>query len=251
MASPPTRSTPIVRGRTCSRSGLPHGSGSGAQAGAANRPGPGGASRPAAGPAGARPRTAAARPDRAADAGGLRGSRGSHDPAGRDCGDRRVAQAAGPCAAPVAGAWRALGPDQAAPLGRGALQAARVNELAEALRKREDTIRGLCKRLARRGDLHEVAPDHFLLREAVAELASAALATAAEQPDGWFTAAHYRDRIGGGRKMAILILEFLGPARRHAPQGTSARGCAEGGPVRMAIAPSAPCPAREGVRRGA
>ncbi len=93
--------------------------------------------------------------------------------------------------------------------GEARFKPPRVNEMAEALRKREETIRGLCKQLARRGDLLEVAPDHFLLREAVAELASAALATAEGQPEGWFTAAHYRDRIGGGRKMAILILEFL------------------------------------------
>ncbi len=93
--------------------------------------------------------------------------------------------------------------------GEARFKPPRVNELAEHLRRREESVRGLCKRLARRGDLFEVAPDHFLLREAVAELASAALATAAAQPDGWFTAAHYRDRIGGGRKMAILILEFF------------------------------------------
>ncbi len=101
--------------------------------------------------------------------------------------------------------------DQIRPLlgGEARFKPPRVNELAAALRRREESIRGLAKRLARRGDLHEVAPDHFLLREAVAELASAAVATASAQADGWFTAAHYRDRIGGGRKMAILILEFL------------------------------------------
>ncbi len=101
--------------------------------------------------------------------------------------------------------------DQIRPLlgGEARFKPPRVNELAEALRRRDETVRGLAKRLARRGDLLEVAPDHFLLREAVAELAAAAFATAEAQPDGWFTAAHYRDRIGGGRKMAILILEFL------------------------------------------
>ncbi len=82
----------------------------------------------------------------------------------------------------------------------------RVNELAATLRRREETVRGLCKRLARRGDLDEIVEDHFLLRDAVAELAEAARATAA---DGWFSAAQYRDRIGGGRRMAILILEFF------------------------------------------
>ncbi len=102
-----------------------------------------------------------------------------------------------------------MGPDPPLLGGEARFKPPRVNELAESLRRREETIRGLAKRLARRGDLFEVAPDHFLLREAVAELAAAAVATAEAQPDGWFTAAHYRDRIGGGRKMAILILEFL------------------------------------------
>ena len=101
--------------------------------------------------------------------------------------------------------------DQIRPLlgGEARFKPPRVNALAESLRRREESVRGLAKRLARRGDLVEVSPDHFLLREAAAELAAAAVATAAAQPDGWFTAAHYRDRIGGGRKMAILILEFL------------------------------------------
>jgi selenocysteine-specific elongation factor len=85
----------------------------------------------------------------------------------------------------------------------------RVNELALALRRREDSVRGLLKRLARRGDVFEVAPDHFLTAGAVRDLEIAAGATARGTADGWFGAAAYRDRIGGGRKMAILILEFM------------------------------------------
>ncbi len=85
----------------------------------------------------------------------------------------------------------------------------RVNELALLLHRREDTVRGLLKRLALRGDVDEVANDHFLLREAVAELAKAAVKTAETSADGWFNAAAFRDQIGIGRKMAILVLEFF------------------------------------------
>jgi selenocysteine-specific elongation factor len=85
----------------------------------------------------------------------------------------------------------------------------RVNELAEHLRRREDTIRGLMKRLARRGDIDEVAEDHFLLRSAVTELVAVARETEAAEQDRWFNAAAFRDRIRIGRRMAILILEFF------------------------------------------
>jgi selenocysteine-specific elongation factor len=93
--------------------------------------------------------------------------------------------------------------------GEGRFKPPRVNELAEQLRRREDTIRGLMKRLARRGDVDEVAEDHFLLKQAVAELLAVARQTEAAEPDRWFNAAAFRDRIGIGRKMAILILEFF------------------------------------------
>jgi selenocysteine-specific elongation factor len=93
--------------------------------------------------------------------------------------------------------------------GENRFKPPRVNELAEQLRRREDTIRGLMKRLARRGDVDEVAEDHFLLRPAVAELLAVARQTEAAEPDRWFNAAAFRDRIGIGRKMAILILEFF------------------------------------------
>jgi selenocysteine-specific elongation factor len=85
----------------------------------------------------------------------------------------------------------------------------KVNELALLLRRREDTLRGLLKRLARRGDVDEVVVDHFLLRQTVADLADAAVETARASPDGWFNAASFRDKIGIGRKMTILVLEFF------------------------------------------
>ncbi len=93
--------------------------------------------------------------------------------------------------------------------GENRFKPPRVNELAEMLRLREDTVRGLLKRLARRGDVDEVAEDHFLLRPAVSELLRSAIETEAAQPDRWFNAAAFRDRLGIGRRMAILILEFF------------------------------------------
>ncbi|MFM9975997.1 MAG: selenocysteine-specific translation elongation factor [Beijerinckiaceae bacterium] len=89
----------------------------------------------------------------------------------------------------------------------------RLLALSEDLRRRQDTIRGLMKRLARRGDVHEVAQDHFLLRTAVAELAEIAARTGNAShesgQEGWFNAALFRDQLAIGRKMAILVLEFF------------------------------------------
>ena len=57
------------------------------------------------------------------------------------------------------------------------------------------------------GQLVEVAPDHFFLRETVAEMAAIACHIAATE--GTVTAASFRDRLANGRKVAIQILEFF------------------------------------------
>jgi selenocysteine-specific elongation factor len=59
------------------------------------------------------------------------------------------------------------------------------------------------------GVVWQVAPDHFFLRAAVVEMARIAGDLAAQAADGKFKAAEFRDRIGGGRKVAIHILEFF------------------------------------------
>ena len=66
------------------------------------------------------------------------------------------------------------------------------------------------KRLMRMGQLVEIAPDHFFLRETVAEMA--AIAAEAVDAEGLLTAASFRDRLDNGRKVAILILEFFDKA---------------------------------------
>jgi selenocysteine-specific elongation factor len=98
-----------------------------------------------------------------------------------------------------------------APLLSGAerFRPPRVRDLAAALALPEQQVRALLKQLARMGQLDEIAPDHFFLRETVAEIAHLLPALAAGVPNGEFSAAQLRDRLDNGRKVAIQILEFL------------------------------------------
>jgi selenocysteine-specific elongation factor len=90
----------------------------------------------------------------------------------------------------------------------------RVRDLAGMLGREEATVRRVMHRVARTGEIHEAAQDHFFLRAALQELVSLAGA-AQEEGAGWFNAARFRDKVeaacGGtvGRKVAIQILEFL------------------------------------------
>jgi selenocysteine-specific elongation factor len=77
------------------------------------------------------------------------------------------------------------------------------------------------KRLMRIGQLVEIAPDHFFLRETVAEMA--AIAAATEQAEGSLTAASFRDRLENGRKVAIQILEFFDKVGVTVRQGDARR----------------------------
>jgi selenocysteine-specific elongation factor len=77
------------------------------------------------------------------------------------------------------------------------------------LARPEQDIRELMKFAARLGLVDEVAHDHFFLRATVHEMVLIAADIAAHAADGRFTAAQFRDRLGGGRKVAIQILEFF------------------------------------------
>ena len=57
------------------------------------------------------------------------------------------------------------------------------------------------------GRLHEIAHDHFFLRDTVGEMVG--IAAELDAAHGLFSAAQFRDRLDNGRKVAILILEFL------------------------------------------
>ncbi len=83
----------------------------------------------------------------------------------------------------------------------------RVRDIATMLKLSEPATRVTFKRLMRMGQIVEIAPDHFFLRQAVAEMA--AIAAEVADADGLLTAAAFRDRLDNGRKVAIQILEFF------------------------------------------
>jgi selenocysteine-specific elongation factor len=82
-----------------------------------------------------------------------------------------------------------------------------VRDVAKATGFAEETVRALFKRIARHGDAWPVAHDHYFSAEAVADLARRVANLNAR--DGNARAAPLRDEIGGGRKVAIHILEFF------------------------------------------
>ncbi|MDK9705085.1 MAG: selenocysteine-specific translation elongation factor [Sulfuritalea sp.] len=83
----------------------------------------------------------------------------------------------------------------------------RVRDVAKASGTAEDVVRQLFRRVARAGELYPVAHDHYFTADAVAQLA--ALVAELDAEKGSARAADLRDRIGGGRKVAIHILEFF------------------------------------------
>jgi selenocysteine-specific elongation factor len=87
----------------------------------------------------------------------------------------------------------------------------RVRDVFKASGTPEDTVRQLFKRLAHAGELYPVAHDHYFTAPAVAELARIVVALCEQH--GAARAADLRDIIycdgGGGRKVAIQILEFF------------------------------------------
>ena len=87
----------------------------------------------------------------------------------------------------------------------------RVRDVARDSGTAEDVVRQLFRRLARAGELYPVAHDHYFTAEAVAQLAAIVAELNAE--NAAVRAADLRDIIyrdgGGGRKVAIHILEFF------------------------------------------
>jgi selenocysteine-specific elongation factor len=87
----------------------------------------------------------------------------------------------------------------------------RVRDVFRASGTAEDVVRQLFRRMARGGELYPVAHDHYFTAAAVAELAAIVQRLNAER--GMARAADLRDIIygdgGGGRKVAIQILEFF------------------------------------------
>jgi len=89
----------------------------------------------------------------------------------------------------------------------------RVRDFARSLRIDERRVRRVLKSVARRGEVDEIAPDHFFLRTTLAEMTAIA-ARLSDPPGTLFNAASFRDHLGegnlnAGRKVAIQVLEFL------------------------------------------
>jgi selenocysteine-specific elongation factor len=85
----------------------------------------------------------------------------------------------------------------------------RVRDIAKAMGIDEGFVRRLMRMAGRRGDVEEIAHDHFFLRPVVERMAQIAIDVAGRAPEGKFTAADFRDRLDNGRKVAIQILEFF------------------------------------------
>ena len=87
----------------------------------------------------------------------------------------------------------------------------RVRDVSMATGTPEPVVRKLFKRLARAGELYPVAHDHYFTAAAVAELAD--IVRQLNEQQGAARAAAFRDMLypdgGGGRKVAIRILEFF------------------------------------------
>ena len=98
-----------------------------------------------------------------------------------------------------------------APLLSGAerFRPPRVRDIATQPSEREPDIRRLLKLAGRMGKAHEVAHDHFFLRETMADMVGIVVDLGATSPNGQFTAAQFRDKVENGRKVAIQILEFF------------------------------------------
>lgn len=107
--------------------------------------------------------------------------------------------------------WRGVQPLLA---GEHRFRPQRVAGLAEATRTRDFDLRRVLKAMSKQGKVIEVAPDHFFLRETMAEVAAICGELAGDAEQGLFGAAALRDRLeahgqGVGRKVAIQMLEYF------------------------------------------
>ena len=104
---------------------------------------------------------------------------------------------------------RALADTLLAHLADGAFDPPWVRDLAAHASVPETTIRRLLLRLATRGEVYQVVRDLFYPAPTVAALVKHATACAEADSAARIRAAAFRDRIDGGRKRAIQILEFF------------------------------------------
>ena len=84
----------------------------------------------------------------------------------------------------------------------------RVRDMATDWDVPEADIRRVLRMAARQGRVDQIRNDHFFLRATTAEMVRIIAGVQAAAPDGWVTAAAFRDRVQNGRKVAIEILDF-------------------------------------------
>ncbi len=104
--------------------------------------------------------------------------------------------------------WQKIAPELA---GAARFRPPRVRDFATAFGADERRVRTILKAVARRGEVDEVALDHFFLRGTVAEMAGFVAELGAGRE---VSAAEFRDKLGegehnAGRKVAIQVLEFF------------------------------------------
>jgi selenocysteine-specific elongation factor len=73
----------------------------------------------------------------------------------------------------------------------------------------EPALRDFLKHQAQAGEMVRIAPDRFLLRSQLAQLAEAVVRLARERGPREFTLAEYRDFTGIGRNLSIEVLEYF------------------------------------------
>jgi selenocysteine-specific elongation factor len=85
----------------------------------------------------------------------------------------------------------------------------RLDVIAGMVRAEKSDTRKAIKVAVHLGFAEEVAPDHFYLRSAVAEVAAIVGELVRSTPDGQFGVTQLRDRLATGRKNAIELLEYF------------------------------------------
>lgn len=92
--------------------------------------------------------------------------------------------------------------------GEARFRPPRVRDMATEWDVPETDIRRVLRMAARQGRVDQIRQDHFFLRATTAEMVRIIAEVQAAAPDGWVTAAAFRDRVQNGRKVAIEILDF-------------------------------------------
>ena len=85
----------------------------------------------------------------------------------------------------------------------------RTRDFAHEFAVDEGDLRRILRMAARQGRIDQIAHDHFFARATTVEMVAILRDLDVLSPDGWFTAAAFRDRVQNGRKVAIQILDFF------------------------------------------